>query len=102
MSNKNFETSLQQKGFDNLIKPVNSPNQWNEKEKKEETYDTVVSFRSYFKFRLQIQAVAFWHRKDIQDIFNEALQTYLKWFEWEELEKMVDEYQKHSKLKDKN
>ena len=66
------------------------------KPEKKTNKTTVTTFRINNDNLEAIKAVAFWERKKIQDVLNEALETYLKTISANELKKAKIEYKKRN------
>ena len=105
---KNFTKSIGSKNLSSLI-PTTEPKAEPKKEKvsaakntpkpKKESKTaktTVTTFRINNDNLEAIKAVAFWDRKKIQDVLNEALETYLKTIPANTLKKAQAEYKKRN------
>ena len=102
---KNFSKSLGSKRLTTLIPTENESSQIEGKKiapsKKEKTQiqsTTVTTFRVENENLLAVKAIAFWDRKKIQDVFNEALAQYLDSMPTSTLEKALAEYKKRKGL----
>ena len=68
------------------------------KPKKKEVTTTVTTFRVNDDNLLAMKAIAFWDRKKIQEVFNEALTNYVDQIPKATLKKAIAEYeQRHGK-----
>jgi len=66
----------------------------NEPVARETTTTTVTTFRINDDKLLAIKAIAFWDRKKIQEVFDEALENYINQTPKSTLKKAVTEYKK--------
>lgn len=107
---KNFTKSIGSKNLSSLI-PTSEPEKEPKKEKVVTTTKnksaaipkesktaktTVTTFRINNDSLEAVKAIAFWDRKKIQDVFNEALEAYLKTIPATSLKKAQVEYKKRS------
>ena len=100
---KNFAQSLGSKKLSTLI-----PSQKQEIKKEEEEImipeaiekkkkkTTVTTFRVKDDLLFAIKAVAFWERKKIQDVFNDAMENYLETLPPATLKKAKEEFKKRN------
>jgi len=106
---KDFKNKIGGKRLDSLIPPESqaqsspgareskqissSSNKEPKKENKPEL-TTVATFRVNTEKLSHIKAIAYWDRKKIQDVFDEALQAYLDNVPTSTLNKAKEEYKK--------
>ena len=115
MAKKDFTKSIGSKNLSSLI-PTNDTEQENQQnrgvgEKKTEKVEkksasakkkqktdstTVTTFRINDDNLFAIKAIAFWERKKIQDVLNEALTSYLGAIPANTLKKAKDEFKKRN------
>ncbi len=97
--NKDFSKSLGSKRLNTLI-PTDDELSQKEGKKNEESKSatTVTTFRVENENLLAIKAIAFWDRKKIQDVFNEALADYIQNTPKATLKKAVEEYKKRNNI----
>ena len=100
---KNFANSLGSKKLTTLIPTQKQQIREEEKEivevqpvKKKKTATTVTTFRVKDDLLLAIKAVAFWERKKIQDVFNDAMENYLETLPPATLAKAKEEFKKRN------
>ena len=101
---KNFAQSLGSKKLTTLIptqnKEVKEAEELIETEqavkKKKKTATTVTTFRVKDDLLFAIKAVAFWERKKIQDVFNDAMENYLETLPPATLTKAKEEFEKRN------
>jgi len=99
---KNFAQSLGSKKLTTLIPTqkveAKEPEQVFEPKpvKAKKTPTTVTTFRVKDDLLLSIKAVAFWERKKIQDVFNDALKDYLETLPPATLKKAEEEFKKRN------
>lgn len=102
---KDFSKSLGRKNMSTLIPtddvetPANNMvRERNTKIEKQETKaidSTVVkTFRIKKEYHDTIKAIAFWDRKKIQDVFDEAISSYIESIPKATLKKAIEEYEK--------
>jgi len=100
---KNFANSLGSKKLTTLI-PTQKQKEKIEEEieevqqviKKKKTATTVTTFRVKDDLLFAIKAVAFWERKKIQDVFNDAMENYLETLPPATLTKAKEEFKKRN------
>jgi len=100
---KNFAQSLGSKKLTTLI-PTKKQEAKVEEEivevpqvvKKKKTATTVTTFRVKDDLLFAIKAVAFWERKKIQDVFNDAMENYLETLPPATLTKAKEEFKKRN------
>ncbi len=99
---KDFSRSLGSKRLNTLIPTENEVSQKEGIQEKisppkKGDQTTVTTFRIENENLLKIKAIAFWDRKKIQDVFNEALSSYIDSIESGEVDKAVEEYVNRNK-----
>ncbi len=99
---KNFAQSLGSKKLTTLI-PTQKQEIKEEEEiiipvavEKKKTATTVTTFRVKDDLLFAIKAVAFWERKKIQDVFNDAMENYLETLPPATLTKAKEEFEKRN------
>lgn len=100
---KNFANSLGSKKLTTLI-PTQKQKVKEEVEvqevqqivKKKKIATTVTTFRVKDDLLFAIKAVAFWERKKIQDVFNDAMANYLETLPPATLTKAKEEFEKRN------
>ena len=95
---KDFSRSLGSKRLNTLIPTEDEVSQKEGvkveiKSSKKIVQTTVTTFRIENENLLKIKAIAFWDRKKIQDVFNEALISYIDTINTKEIQKAVEEYE---------
>jgi hypothetical protein len=100
---KNFANSLGSKKLTTLIPSRKQEVKEEEKEiveeeevKKKKIATTVTTFRVKDDLLFAIKAVAFWERKKIQDVFNDAMGNYLETLPPATLTKAKEEFKKRN------
>ena len=100
---KNFAQSLGSKKLTTLI-PTQKQESKEQEEiiekvipaKKKKAATTVTTFRVKDDLLFSIKAVAFWERKKIQDVFNDAMKNYLETLPPATLAKAKEEFKKRN------
>ena len=100
---KNFAQSLGSKKLSTLIPSQKQETKKEEEEviipatiEKKKTETTVTTFRVKDDLLFAIKAVAFWERKKIQDVFNDAMENYLETIPPATLTKAKEEFKKRN------
>lgn len=105
---KDFKNKIGSKRLDSLIpsdaknhskttlSAVQSRNEV--KAEKQVSATTVATFRVNSNKLHQLKAIAYWDRKKIQDVLDEALESYLNNLPNSTLSKAVEEYSKSNKM----
>jgi len=101
---KNFANSLGSKKLTTLIPTQKQQDKVEEEvvdvpqivQKKKKTATTVTTFRVKDDLLFAIKAVAFWERKKIQDVFNDAMENYLETLPPATLSKAKEEFEKRN------
>jgi len=104
---KDFTKSLGSKNLNTLIptddNPAITPRVEKETSKRGRPKSaapatTVTTFRINNDNLLAVKAIAFWDRKKIQDVFNEALQSYIDAVPASSFKKAMEEYKKRNNI----
>ncbi len=101
---KNFAQSLGSKKLTTLIPSQKQKVKEEEEiiipapvvEKKKKANTTVTTFRVKDDLLFAIKAVAFWERKKIQDVFNDAMENYLETLPPATLAKAKEEFERRN------
>ena len=97
MSNKKGKDFGMENALDFLVSKDSKNKKKTTTEKKKETKKkyTTVTVRIQDELLTQVKAVAYWKRRKIQDVYNAALENYLKTTDPEILEKAISDYNEY-------
>ncbi|HAF30439.1 MAG TPA: hypothetical protein DCG75_15460 [Bacteroidales bacterium] len=93
MAKKNFSGGIDSLFQSNNKELTKEPNLAEEKEKIEYARTTLIINKQMYE---KIKAVAYWERKQIKDIIEEAFKNILSRFSENELEEILEFYKKDS------
>jgi len=101
---KDFSKSLGRKNMSTLIptddtEPIvpikdNDQKKVAHKEKVKDNDMVVMTFRIKKEYHETIKAIAFWDRKKIQEVFDEAIATYFEQIPKATMKKAIEEFEK--------